>query len=196
MGTESKNKFLTASELDIFTIPGFSERMTEIKTRISPKLGLLGEEVVNNIQSSKGVVLFPHVAKHARRVINPPDETWVALSPSPRGYKMHAHLAIGVGYYGAFVKCVAKSESAEKALLAQAVNKLKTNRSIWIIKGDNPVEADLESVLEVIDHKSYGLEIGVVIPEVPGETLAAWLDWTLKELKSLWPLYNFVREKV
>ena len=34
---------------------------------------------------------YPHVAKHARRSVNPPKDTWVAFATSKRGYKMLPH---------------------------------------------------------------------------------------------------------
>lgn len=36
-----------------------------------------------------------HIAKHARRHVNPPPNTWLALSASPRGYKMLPHIELG-----------------------------------------------------------------------------------------------------
>ena len=37
-----------------------------------------------------------HVAKHARRSVNPPIDTWVAFAPNKRGYKMLPHFQIGL----------------------------------------------------------------------------------------------------
>jgi len=36
------------------------------------------------------------VAKHARRTVNPPDDTWVAFGPDQRGYKKHPHFKVAV----------------------------------------------------------------------------------------------------
>jgi uncharacterized protein YktB (UPF0637 family) len=36
------------------------------------------------------------VAKHARRTVNPPDDTWVAFGPDLRGYKKHCHFKVAV----------------------------------------------------------------------------------------------------
>jgi uncharacterized protein YktB (UPF0637 family) len=36
------------------------------------------------------------VAKHARRTVNPPDDTWVAFALDKRGYKKHCHFKVAV----------------------------------------------------------------------------------------------------
>ena len=43
-----------------------------------------------------GEEIFAHVAKHARRTINPPKDTWVAFAGNSRGYKMQPHFQIGL----------------------------------------------------------------------------------------------------
>ena len=43
-----------------------------------------------------GAEAFAHVAKHARRTVNPPDDTWVAFAPDKRGYKKHCHFKVAV----------------------------------------------------------------------------------------------------
>lgn len=194
--SENVSSFITSNELEIFTVPSFEERMNLIRERVSPKLGFLGEQISVKIKERTGYDLYPQVAKHARRTVNPPDETWVALSPAPRGYKMHVHLEVGVGYYGSFVRCSAKAESNEKALLAEAIANFGSNRNIWIIKGENPVVANKDSVLEVVDFKSYGIETGLVIDGVPGSTLHEWLSWSLSEIDAIWNLYEYVRKRV
>jgi uncharacterized protein YktB (UPF0637 family) len=40
--------------------------------------------------------VFPHVAKHARRTVNPPNDTWVAFGLDKRGYKKDVHFKIAV----------------------------------------------------------------------------------------------------
>ena len=45
---------------------------------------------------SLGGETFAHVARHARRTVNPPDDTWVAFGPDARGYKKHCHFKVAV----------------------------------------------------------------------------------------------------
>lgn len=189
-------EFITSQDLDIFTIPTFAERMAQIRSEISPKLDRLGESITDGIVKKTGSLIYYHVAKHARRSVNPPDETWVAFSPSARGYKNYVHIAVGVGYFGAFVKLMAKADSKEKVDLVQAVMALGTPRTIWLQKGQEIVEAKTEQVPEVLDKKSYGLEIGTVLGDVPGSTFDVWFDWSMQEIAAIWPLYEYVRKKV
>ncbi|MDD4263816.1 MAG: DUF1054 family protein [Firmicutes bacterium] len=193
---KDSTQFITSRDLEIFTIPTFAERMTEIRSRVSPKLELLGERLTEAIAKETGEIVHYHVAKHARRTVNPPDETWVALSPSARGYKGYAHIAVGVGYFGSFVKLIAKAESKEKVALARAIMEFGSPKTIWLTKGDNLVEASLERVQEVLEKKSYGVETGTVIEDVPGPTSDRWFDWSMQEIAAIWSLYEFVRKKV
>lgn len=190
------NDFITTKELEIFVIPTFAERMERIRSEISPKLELLGSSLADGIAKGKGTLLHFHVAKHARRSVNPPDETWVAFSPSARGYKNYAHFAVGVGYFGAFVKLMAKADAQEKTALADAILDMGSPRKIWLQKGPDVVEVKREDVVEAIEKKSYGLETGKVLESVPGDSFDDWYHWALAEIDALWPLYQYVRKKV
>jgi uncharacterized protein YktB (UPF0637 family) len=86
----------TNSDFDVFTLNGLEERMEQIKTTIRPKLEFLGNTFAPTLSSLTGNEMFHHVAKHARRTINPPNDTWVAFSSSKRGYKMLPHFQIGL----------------------------------------------------------------------------------------------------
>lgn len=83
-------------DFDVFQIDGFEERMNALKTIIRPKLEKLGSHFAPALTVLTGEEMFPHVAKHARRTVNPPNDTWVAFSTNSRGYKMLPHLQIGL----------------------------------------------------------------------------------------------------
>jgi uncharacterized protein YktB (UPF0637 family) len=70
--------------------------MAEIRTRIRPKLEALGTSLAPGIARATGGDIHTHVARHARRTVNPPDDTWVAFGPDPRGYKKHPHFKVAV----------------------------------------------------------------------------------------------------
>jgi uncharacterized protein YktB (UPF0637 family) len=55
--------------------------------------------------------MFAFTAKHMRRTVNPPDETWVAFGPNSRGYKAYVYFAFVVGRNGAQARVVMKTES-------------------------------------------------------------------------------------
>jgi uncharacterized protein YktB (UPF0637 family) len=85
-----------ATEFKVFDVDGFHPRMAEIRARIRPKLEALGRSVAPNVARCAGGETFAHVAKHARRTVNPPDDTWVAFGPDARGYKKHCHFKVAV----------------------------------------------------------------------------------------------------
>src|SRR5256886_15689131 len=87
--------FVTA-DFRVLDVRGFQPRMSEIRSRIRPKLEALGHSLAPTVSRSLGTEVFAHVAKHARRTVNPPDDTWVAFSPDARGYKKHCHFKVAV----------------------------------------------------------------------------------------------------
>ncbi len=85
-----------AGDFRIFDVKGFKPRMTEIRARVRPKLDAFGESLASSVGRSVGGEVFAHVAQHARRTVNPPDDTWVAFGPDARGYKKHSHFKVAV----------------------------------------------------------------------------------------------------
>jgi uncharacterized protein YktB (UPF0637 family) len=83
-------------DFNVFHIQGLDERMNAIKEIIRPKLHYLGDYFSPTLSTLTGDEMFPHVAKHARRSVNPPDDTWVAFANSKRGYKKLPHFQIGL----------------------------------------------------------------------------------------------------
>jgi uncharacterized protein YktB (UPF0637 family) len=85
-----------AADFRVFDVKGFHSRMGEIRARIRPKLEAMGHSLLPAVSRATGDPAFPHVAKHARRTVNPPDDTWVAFGPDTRGYKKHCHFKVAV----------------------------------------------------------------------------------------------------
>jgi len=86
----------TQEDFQVFTINGLEDRMTAIQEQIRPKLDNLGDHFAPTLSALTGTEMFYHVAKHARRSVNPPDDTWVAFANNKRGYKKHPHFQIGL----------------------------------------------------------------------------------------------------
>ncbi len=84
----------TASDFNVFDLKGFQPRMAAIRGQIRPKLEALGALLLRAVAKATGGEAFAHVAKHARRTVNPPDDTWVAFGPDKRGYKKHCHFKV------------------------------------------------------------------------------------------------------
>lgn len=83
-------------DFDAFTLEGLGERMEAIQTRIQPKFQAIGEELVDYLSAHLGEEMHMHIARHARRTVNPPNDTWVAFSYNNRGYKMTPHFQVGL----------------------------------------------------------------------------------------------------
>src|SRR5687768_18483157 len=88
------------SDFKVFDIEGFTNRMEAIDTQIRPKLEAVGQELLPDVTRIGGAQAFVHVAKHARRTVNPPDDTWVAFALDRRGYKKHCHFKVAVSRAG------------------------------------------------------------------------------------------------
>jgi uncharacterized protein YktB (UPF0637 family) len=87
---------LAPGDFRVFDLPGFAARMAAIRARVRPKLERLGAVLAPEVAGLVGVELHAHVARHARRTVNPPDDTWVAFGPDRRGYKKAPHFKIAV----------------------------------------------------------------------------------------------------
>src|SRR6266496_1196589 len=69
----------TPADFKVFEIDGFGPRMEAIKTRIRPKLEAMGRDLLPDVGRIAGDQAFAHVAKHARRTVNAPDEAPAAV---------------------------------------------------------------------------------------------------------------------
>lgn len=86
----------TQNDFNTFTIEGLDERMEAIQTRIQPKFKELGAELVDYLAAQLGNEVYLHIARHARRTVNPPNDTWLAIADNKRGYKKHPHFQVGL----------------------------------------------------------------------------------------------------
>lgn len=84
------------SDFDTFHINGLDERMTAIQERIQPKFKVIGDILADDLAAMLGNEMFLHIARHARRTVNPPQDTWLAICNNKRGYKQHPHFQIGL----------------------------------------------------------------------------------------------------
>ncbi len=110
----------TPADFKVFDIDGFKPRMDAIKTRIRPKLEAMGRDLLPDVTRIAGDAAFAHVARHARRTVNPPDDTWVAFALDKRGYKQHCHFKVAVSRGGVRFLFEAGPEHAQKRRWAGA----------------------------------------------------------------------------
>jgi uncharacterized protein YktB (UPF0637 family) len=109
----------TPVDFEVFKVDDFSERMQQIYAHVRPKLLRLGDALAPELRRKLHLEFFPHVAKHARRTVNPPPETWAAFGPSPRGYKRYGYLALCISSVGLHARVVVKSEADDRSAMAR-----------------------------------------------------------------------------
>ncbi len=102
-------------DFEVFGVEDFSERMVLIYEHVLPRLTKLGHELAPELSRKLRLEFFPHVAKHARRTVNPPAETWAAFGPSPKGYKRYGYLALCISGAGLHARAVVKPEADYRA---------------------------------------------------------------------------------
>jgi uncharacterized protein YktB (UPF0637 family) len=107
------------ADFEVFEVEGFSARMEKLYAMVRPKLLRLGDELAPELARKLHLEFFPHVARHIRRTVNPPAETWVAFGPSSRGYKRYGYLALCISRAGLHARAVVKSEADSRLTMAR-----------------------------------------------------------------------------
>lgn len=120
------------ADFSCLAVEGLGPRMQAIRSRISPKLEEIGAEMAPWLSEKTGHAFFAHVAKHARRTVNPPDDTWVALSEAARGYKMMPHAEIGLFASCLFVRLGVLPEAREKDRFSRAAQEHLGDLPGWV----------------------------------------------------------------
>jgi uncharacterized protein YktB (UPF0637 family) len=139
-------KGLNNEDFDVFQIDGLEARMEALKEKIRPKLESLGHYFSPTLTTLTGDEMHVHVAKHARRTINPPKDTWVAFANNPRGYKMLPHFQIGLWNTHLFIWFAVIYEAPNKQEFAsrftKKINKIYTEIPkdfVWSLDHMKPV---------------------------------------------------------
>lgn len=170
----------SASDFNVFKIDGLDERMGALKDRIQPKLIQLGASFADELSVKTGDEMFAHVAKHARRTINPPNDTWVAFASNSRGYKMMPHFQIGLWETHVFVWFAVIYEAPNKADFgktlerhAKKVKDMIPNDFVWstdhtkpeVIPHDGLSVSDLNAMFQRLQTvKKAEILCGIQIP--------------------------------
>ncbi|RFU63417.1 YktB family protein [Peribacillus glennii] len=145
-----------ASDFNVFKIDGLDGRMEALQDRIWPKLQTLGTHFSQELSAKTGDEMFAHVAKHARRTVNPPKDTWVAFAANKRGYKMMPHFQIGLWETHLFIWFAVIYEAPNKTEFgktleqnAQKVKDMIPDEFVWSLDHTKP---------EVIPHEGLSIE--------------------------------------
>ncbi len=197
----------TRTDFEVFKIEGFDERMQQIHAHVRPRLLRLGDELAPELARKLHLEFFPHVARHARRTVNPPPETWAAFGPSPKGYKRYGYLALCISGVGVHARAVVKSEADKRPEMARllrskAAELAKSFKGAPIARYDKwdftripaaqPEKDELWGELaDGIAKKTGGLDVGFgwSVSEALGLDRAELLD-AYRELE---PLYRILR---
>jgi uncharacterized protein YktB (UPF0637 family) len=194
-------------DFEVFKVEGFNERMQQIYAHVRPRLVRLGDELAPELARKLHMEFFPHVARHARRTVNPPPETWAAFGPSPKGYKRYGYLALCISGAGLHARAVVKSEAdkrpeMERSLKTKAAQLVKSFKGSplarydkWDFKTIPAPEPDtsetFSSLAEALNKKSGGIDVGF------GWNLMDSLRLDRAELldafRELEPLYRLLR---
>lgn len=59
-------------DFKVFQIEGLDARMEGLEKQIRPQLNALGDYFADYLETVTGETFYAHVAKHARRKVNPP----------------------------------------------------------------------------------------------------------------------------
>ncbi|WP_138751741.1 DUF1054 domain-containing protein [Paenibacillus sinopodophylli] len=94
--SSSKLSGFTQADFDVFNLEGLAERMNAIQCQIQPKFHAIGGQLAVDAAVHAGNEMYLHVARHARRKVNPPKDTWLAICSNKRGYKAHPHFQLGL----------------------------------------------------------------------------------------------------
>lgn len=142
----------TTEDFNVFQIDGLEPRMHALTTIVRPKFQMLGAEYCAYFSTKLGLEFFPHVAKHARRTVNPPKDSWVAFAPNKRGYKAIPHFQIGLWETHLFIVVAIIYEAPQKKVIAE---RLLENMDIlyslptdFVVSGDHmsPEATSLQSL--------------------------------------------------
>jgi uncharacterized protein YktB (UPF0637 family) len=198
----------TGDDFDVFAVEGLEARMETLKRTLRPKLEQLGEDLKPVLSELTGEEMYAHVAKHARRVTNPPNDSWVAWSKSPRGYKMFPHFQIGAWYTHAFVQWGIIYESGMKGHFGEQLMKhLPDVRAMlpghyhWYPDHTNPkglVHAEMSEndfariATRLTRQKNGEVMVGIVVPREEAIQMKpdAFERLAIDTFRTLTPLYR------
>ncbi|MDN4608978.1 YktB family protein [Sporosarcina highlanderae] len=201
--------FWTNEDFDVFSIDGLENRMIALQNRIQPKFGIIGEHISTYLSSRGTGEFYPHIARHARRTVNPPKDSWVAFAPAKRGYKALPHFQVGLWGTHLFIVLAVIYENPDKKGIAERLSKdNKLFLSLpkdFVVSGDHmKPEADyvhelgmdgIESLLERLKSvKKAEFVIGRHLSKTEATALSKteFLSLVEKTINELYPVYELI----
>ncbi|RHW39781.1 DUF1054 domain-containing protein [Lysinibacillus yapensis] len=200
----------TNQDFEVFEIDGLEQRMEALTTVVRPKFQQLGDIFSSYFSAQTGDEFFAHVAKHARRTINPPKDSWVAFAPYKRGYKSLPHFQVGLWNTHLFIIVAIIYEAPQKSEMAtrllEHIDHFDKLPNDFIISGDHMSqdaislkigreEKQLEDLLiRLRDVKKGEFLVGRHISKKEAVNLSPeqFLQTTEKTFEALLPIYNLI----
>ncbi len=210
-GKKMKNKW-NDTDFEVFQIEGLEHRMQSLIEKVRPKFEAFGQTYATFFSAKTGDEFYPHVAKHARRSVNPPKDSWVAFAPYKRGYKAMPHFQIGLWGTHVFVILAVIYEVPDKVQIAERLLKKKSLfkklPQDFILSGDHmspeasPLKkahkGDLESLLKRLrDVKKAEFLVGrhLTRDQAVAMTAEEFEAFTEETFEALLPVYNIMVNK-
>ncbi|KHE70995.1 YktB family protein [Halobacillus sp. BBL2006] len=202
----------TQKDFDVFSILGLENRMSALREQISPKLEAIATELEPDVTAMTGDEMFVHVAKHARRKTNPPNDTWAALASNKRGYKKLPHFQVGLWESHVFIWFAVIYESPIKQEFAKTLEKNRKKilsdipkNFVWSVDHTKPdsmphEDVDEEKFLSMTDRlknvKKAEILCGQNIPRNDKRLKdpEAFLKLCKETFETLEPLYSYTKQ--
>lgn len=203
----------TDQDFDVFAIPTLEGRMDGIKEIVRPKLEALGRDLAGELAAMAGHPLYPITAKHMRRKVNPPSDTWVAWSGNKRGYKMLPHFQVGLWHSHAFIQTGVIYEAQGRAEFARALlDRLPAIREAipghyrWLedytrpegIRHREMTDADFRRIADrLVNRREADCMVGLSLHRAEAVRAgAAFADTALAVMRQLLPVYRLATAAV
>lgn len=201
--------FWSAEDFNVFTIDGLDARMNALQQKVQPKFKELGDHFSHQLSVHGKGEFFPHVAKHARRTVNPPKDSWVAFAPAKRGYKALPHFQIGLWSTHLFIVLAIIYENPDKKGIAERLeNHLDVLTALpgdYVVSGDHmkPVadcievigKEGIEKLLERLQTvKKAEFLVGRHLPEEEAANMSTeqFYEYAEDTFNKLLPVYDVV----
>jgi uncharacterized protein YktB (UPF0637 family) len=199
-------------DFQVFNIDGLDERMEALKTQIQPKFEQLGQHFAPSLAAMTGDEMHFHIAKHARRTVNPPKDSWVAFANNQRGYKMLPHFQIGLWETHVFVWFAviyeAKIKGAFGEILLKDVKEIRKevpSDYVWskdhtkpeVIRQSEMTEEEHKELFDrLVNVKKAEILCGIQIPKEEAVKLSGneTIGRIEEAFQTLRPLYNLTKQ--
>ena len=194
----------------IFEIPDIENRMKSIKSDIQPIFKSIWDSIIIDISKYIDRDMNIHIAQHIRRIKNPPDSTWSAISTKKKGYKSEPHFQIGIWKQYTFIYLSMidnpKNEKEIANLIIDNINIIKslpddfvystdhTKKEYYILKKEIKNKNLEKDLIRFRDIKKSEFEIGRIIGSNSDllNNYESYINYIKSTIIELLPLYKII----